>query len=786
MTFEKPYYKLGDLDINDGKVYSIQDAAMDPPALTRQWSGANVFRDGEEMVDSRFSNRTVALTLAIQAASESALRDAIRDLYAEVYAKDTNELEYRPLGCSSSLYFDTFKGEVSVPAVPDGMWADYVVENVLVTLPAKPFARGDEVTLYNLCKNAGMDRDANGDGTPDNWGVSGNITPTVQVAAYKYAPKSCHLAIAEAEPSAAYLGSDNISISASTAYVLTGWAYVREGALYCMVYGDVSGALGSVAVGEEDCVDPHWVRFTLAVTTGAGDSTIHVRLGSMNSPPGELDAFVDGIYVGQHSAAPDGWCSHHALTNHTDDDAEDVNYFDVADLPGDVPAGCAFAVNDDNNQGYIMRWGKMEGDHAHKFTAQWEAEDFVTPAGFLTEPTEASASGAYYVRFTPASADDTSSIDFELVSTDGTWEQLDTYRGTYYVYVRCRVKSSARNFAIKMSQKTYSDWQGDYTDEVDALPMDEWGLVNLGKIEIPPTGVRDDWPLYSFGIELVLRSVDGAGTLDIDYIWLMPAANGGVASFPRTLLPNSFTIDTTVDPPLAENYDWNEVTGDYRTVPLKGMRYLGAYPTLKPNSNARFLLSVERAIVMDYDNLDAYNTDSPLKTSTTYEYLAQKIWAWNAGGVRVLWLYLKATGTFEVTDTIQVEIQSNSGGSGEPSGSPITNGVSDTVDMDELSTSDYAWVAFSFSTAPSLEALTTYHIVLKTNNAVDASNYVTWGQDTDGNYLNGNCETYDSVGAAWTQWTDYDYLFKMDLGGNILDDSYTIHLMYEPRYLLVP
>jgi len=29
-------------------------------------------------------------------------------------------------------------------------------------------------------------------------------------------------------------------------------------------------------------------------------------------------------------------------------------------------------------------------------------------------------------------------------------------------------------------------------------------------------------------------------------------------------------------------------------------------------------------------------------------------------------------------------------------------------------------------------------------------------------------------------------LFKFDIGGNILEDTYTVHLMYVPRYLLVP
>jgi len=460
-----------------------------------------------------------------------------------------------------------------------------------------------------------------------------------------------------------------------------------------------------------------------------------------------------------------------------------VNYFDVADLPGDVPAGCAFAVNDDNNEAYVMRWGVVEGDHALKFTPQWEAEDFVTPGGFLTEPPEASASGAYYVRFTPLNAGDEATIDFDLIASGGTWEELQALEGSYHVYVRVREKSAGRKFYMKMRPETYYDWLGDYSDQTDALPLDDWGLVNLGKVDIPPVEVRDEWPLHSLTIKVWMQSKDATGTLDVDYLLLVPSATGGVVSFSKGPLLYSFVVDTTVDPPLAQVMHWNETTGGYRTTPQKGVRYLGHYPELKPNSRAKFILSADRARVMDYDNLDAYDTDSALFTSTTYEYLAQEIYAYNAGNVQVVWLYLKAVGT--LTDNLTLEIQTDSGG--EPSGTPVTNGVSSSVAMSGISTSDYAWVAFTFSPVPSVSADTIYHLVLKSDQgAADASNYIVWGQDTNGAYALGNCETYDSVGAAWTTWADYDYLFKFYLGGNELDDTYDVRLKYEPRFLLCP
>lgn len=71
-------------------------------------------------------------------------------------------------------------------------------------------------------------------------------------------------------------------------------------------------------------------------------------------------------------------------------------------------------------------------------------------------------------------------------------------------------------------------------------------------------------------------------------------------------------------------------------------------------------------------------------------------------------------------DNLTIEIQGDS--SGDPDGTAITNGTSNTVAGSGLTT-DYAEVTFTFASAFSLSADTVYHIVLKRSGAVDGSNH---------------------------------------------------------------
>lgn len=73
------------------------------------------------------------------------------------------------------------------------------------------------------------------------------------------------------------------------------------------------------------------------------------------------------------------------------------------------------------------------------------------------------------------------------------------------------------------------------------------------------------------------------------------------------------------------------------------------------------------------------------------------------------------------TDNITVTIETDSAGS--PSGTPVTNGTSNTVAGTTLTTTESEYTAFTFASAFSMSAGTTYWAVLNRSGANDDSNY---------------------------------------------------------------
>ena len=167
---------------------------------------------------------------------------------------------------------------------------------------------------------------------------------------------------------------------------------------------------------------------------------------------------------------------------------------------------------------------------------------------------------------------------------------------------------------------------------------------------------------------------------------------------------------------------------------------------------------------VETDGLDVYyppgyqTYDYPLRTTATYTQISQGFKCNTSSTVIKVKLWLKKAGTPAGTDTVTLEIQSDN--SGVPSGTEVTNGVATAVDISDIITTSYAWVTFSFATAPSLTAGTQYHLVLTGAFTVSETNYILWGADNyDVIYADGSMSVYD--GTTWTIDSNYDACFEV-------------------------
>ena len=140
--------------------------------------------------------------------------------------------------------------------------------------------------------------------------------------------------------------------------------------------------------------------------------------------------------------------------------------------------------------------------------------------------------------------------------------------------------------------------------------------------------------------------------------------------------------------------------------------------------------------------------------------LAQGFKVSAAGPINSVAVYLRRIGSSN--GTIWAEIQTDS--AGNPSGTPVTNGVSDSVPInyiESVTTTNGGWVRFTFpSTLPQLATATQYHLVLRTTGFTYVLNTteIRWQNDTTSpSYADGELRYYDG---SWHS-AGADAIFKV-------------------------
>jgi hypothetical protein len=171
---------------------------------------------------------------------------------------------------------------------------------------------------------------------------------------------------------------------------------------------------------------------------------------------------------------------------------------------------------------------------------------------------------------------------------------------------------------------------------------------------------------------------------------------------------------------------------------------------------------------IDTDDLDVhyspgYQThDYALRDTADRTEISQGFKCATSSTVTKVRLWLKKTGTPAGTDTVTLEIQTDS--SGVPSGVAVTDGTATAVDISDTLTTSYAWVTFTFASNPTLTAGTQYHLVLQGAFTISNVNYVLWGVDHyDVVYPDGLFSKNDGV--IWTNDENYIGCFEVYITG---------------------
>jgi hypothetical protein len=177
----------------------------------------------------------------------------------------------------------------------------------------------------------------------------------------------------------------------------------------------------------------------------------------------------------------------------------------------------------------------------------------------------------------------------------------------------------------------------------------------------------------------------------------------------------------------------------------------------------------------NFNNYAATDTASrQLRVDSTQMRIAEQILQLGARQLSSITIKLKKVGT--ITSGKKVWLQIETDNTGAPSMTLVHADAVDSIIVDSIGTSDYAWKTFSFLRPVDLADSGVYHIVLRCNYAVSSSNYIkVYGERT---VTGGGIETLDSTGAA-KNWYDSA---AVDLVGwnlqynfaNFASDSFTV------------
>lgn len=172
-----------------------------------------------------------------------------------------------------------------------------------------------------------------------------------------------------------------------------------------------------------------------------------------------------------------------------------------------------------------------------------------------------------------------------------------------------------------------------------------------------------------------------------------------------------------------------------------------------------------------YKDTSYKDSELAVKYSTSQYYISQGFKT-ATGKCSAITLYLNKNGN--PSGNIWVEIQGDN--DGVPDNNAITNGVSQTKSASSISSSGFAFYNFIFSTPPSLNTGTQYHLVLKADYDTSTTDNVAWGSDNSSpTYSNGAASKSDnSATPVWTADNNRDMLFAIDTALASIEEDITI------------
>jgi hypothetical protein len=235
---------------------------------------------------------------------------------------------------------------------------------------------------------------------------------------------------------------------------------------------------------------------------------------------------IDNVQMRIGTTAGGGWMSGRDVVNHFDDDGQaHINYVDVYDIPGDVPALAQIRATE--NEAHTDFWmGARHGTRQIDGSIFLEGESFAGSGGLAYNP----------VSIGDASNGTVGSMDSSVASPGApeivTLALPTPPRGNYRVLMRTRTGSAATPTATSHWGAGYSygsiiQTPNSTSDYVSFGTSTVFGIVDVGGLTIPPTDLPEGGTLGTYTLRIAHHGTNNPDP-DIDWVQLMPVDQGMV------------------------------------------------------------------------------------------------------------------------------------------------------------------------------------------------------------------------------------------------------------------
>ncbi len=221
-----------------------------------------------------------------------------------------------------------------------------------------------------------------------------------------------------------------------------------------------------------------------------------------------------------------------------------------------------------------------------------------------------------------------------------------------------------------------------------------------------------------------------------------------------------------------------EIDTRLKKVSIDGVEvsYFGIFPSFVVGSNT---IQISCGDIID-QQFAPLTVNSSMSIYSTYQSAQGFSVAYSGVYYKSIWLKLSYTGT--PATGLRVRIETDNGG--VPSGTLANANAEKVISYSDLSGGIVAtWYQVFFDNEFTLDPNTKYWIVCKPYGiGADISNYYSWYYEAgiNANYALGNAAYNDG---SWSQYLDYDMIFKLCCGGKYDTGTKTYSIYQTKRYL---